>query len=129
MSFFSALFSTPKAAEKTVDLAGKGIDAMFFTDEEKSQANLMYLDWLLKFHEASKGSNLARRMIATMVVGSYVAMIVAVFFIGLFGFDELAAKQFQIANKGLGQPVSVIVAFYFTASILREFAVNRKKGN
>lgn len=126
MSFFQALFSAPAAVEKTVDLAGKGLDAMVFTDEEKSKANLMVLEWTLKFHEASKGSNLARRLISTMMVGIFLFMVLLIAFMYLIGADLVAAKLFGLVNSMLSTPVSVIVMFYFTSGMVREFSVNRK---
>ena len=48
MGWFSFLTGKSETAEKVVDGAISGIDAMFFTEEEKANANLKILEWKLR---------------------------------------------------------------------------------
>ena len=129
MSFWGSVFGMPDVVEKGVDAVVKTGDALVFTDEERNKANLMVLEWTLKFHEASKGSNLARRLLALMVVGVFLCLILLVAALYTFGADLTAAKLFGLANSTLSTPVSVIIAFYFTSGMVRDFSANRKEKN
>lgn len=69
------LFGTPRAAEKALDYVAAGVDALWHTDEEKAHeaqaAKERAFDKFLGWLEATKGSRLARRIIALIVVGMW----------------------------------------------------------
>ncbi|MCG7904407.1 MAG: hypothetical protein JAY60_18520 [Candidatus Thiodiazotropha weberae] len=129
MSFWGSVFGMPEVVEKGVDAVVRTGDALVFTDEERNKANLMVLEWTLKFHDASKGSNLARRLLALMVVGVFLFLILLVAALYAFGADITAAKLFGLVNNSLSTPVSVIIAFYFTSGMIRDFSASRKGNN
>ena len=64
MGILSRIFAKPEDASKVIDGAVKGLDAIFFTKEEKSRANQKLSDWYLKYLTATESQNLARRFIA-----------------------------------------------------------------
>ena len=64
---FKAIFSSSKDTSKIVDAAIGGIDSLFYTDQEKAEANMKVLDFKLEWAKATSGSNIARRFIAMIV--------------------------------------------------------------
>lgn len=62
MGILNNIFGSSKNAETIVTGAVKGLDAIFFTKEEKSQANQKLADWYLKYlsaHEPPQKENAA----------------------------------------------------------------------
>ena len=121
MGIFSKLFSSSDTVSKTVDAVISTGDALFFTDEEKSVANQKKLDWILKYHEASKGSNIARRLLAVMVTGVFLALVVMVALLYVAGWQEEADKVYALVKDTLVTPVGLVMAFYFTVAALSKF--------
>ena len=139
MSFFKRLFSAPDAVSKGMDAVISTGDALFFTDEEKSQANLKVLELRLKAAEATHGSRLARRILAIMFVGVYlfwasvafVLMILAayqcepslvdgVLVAGYCAPDVAQANVKELLmSAALGGSVIAIVSWYFFSGIQR----------
>jgi hypothetical protein len=126
MGLLRSIFSTTETLSKATDAVIKAGDAIAFTDEERAQANMMLLQWTLKYHEASKGSNLARRLLAVMVVGVFLMLVIVVAGLYMIGADSMASKIFELISDTLDWPVTTIVAFYFTSGIVREFSATRK---
>ena len=120
MSFFGRLFSSPDVIEKSVDAVIKSGDMLVFTDEEKSVAAQKTLDWLLEFHKASSGSQIARRYIAVMVVLVFLALVIAcAVFVG-FSHTETAEALLGLITDTLVWPVSVIMVFYYGAGMVKD---------
>jgi hypothetical protein len=72
-----AIFGSQKNTETIVDGAVAGIDKMFFTKEEQAEFRQKGAEWFLEYLKATQPQNLARRMIAMIVVGLW-ALIVLV---------------------------------------------------
>ena len=78
MSFWGKLFGTEKALNGIVDGVTNGLDALVYTDEEKaadaaadrSEARKMVVGWMA----ATQGQNLARRLIALSITGTWLGM-------------------------------------------------------
>ncbi len=91
MSFWGKVFGTDEAIKGAVGAVRDGLDALVYTDEEKSQdaakerseARSMLVGWM----EATQGQNLARRLISLAITGVWLmqyvvaqlAMSVAIF--------------------------------------------------
>lgn len=81
MSWFTALFSAPKLVDTGANLLEKGaagIDALFYTDEEKAKAGAeTYTKWLeaqkILIAESSVKS-ITRRILAVMILAVYLLM-------------------------------------------------------
>lgn len=116
MSFIKRLFGSPGEVGKITDAVIKTGDALVFTEEEQSRANQKRLDWLLEFHEKSSGSNLARRLLAIMIVGVFLflALLNAALIVGGV---ESAGDLYKFIVDALLPSVRVVVMFYFTAAI------------
>ena len=126
MSFWKNLFSSSETVNKTVDAVINTGDALFFTDEEKSQASQKKLDWVLKYHEASKGSNLARRLLAVMIVGTFLALVVICALLILVKSPDRFEQMFNLVKDTLMQPVSIIIAFYFLSGMVTTHAARKQ---
>ena len=88
---------------------------MVFTEEEQSVASQKKLDWLLKFHQASSGSNIARRWLAVMTVGSFLLLILVTAL--MIGFDVGNHSELtEFIAESLVSPVMMIIGFYFSVA-------------
>jgi hypothetical protein len=120
MGWLSFLTGKSETAEKVVDGAISGIDAMFFTKEEKSQANFKILGWKLEYAKATQGMSISRRIITFAVVFVWVVLVLLLVGIGLWhGGDNSAVKfLFMVMTDVVMQPFSIIVGFYFLAHVV-----------
>ena len=115
-----AIFGSSKNTETIVDGAVSGLDKMFFTKEEKSEANAKLSDWYLRYLKASQPQNLARRFIAIIVVVLWSMMI-------LFGVltwrmdSEYSVFIFDTLRDIVNAPFMIIIGFYFAAHVVRSF--------
>ncbi len=88
-----------------------GIDKAWFTDQEKS-------DYLLKYLAATQPQNLARRLIAVIVVALWSLMII----VGVAAHPWMPAwsdKVFFVLEDVVNTPFSIIIGFYFAAHLAR----------
>ncbi len=99
MGFFSRLFGS----DKIIDAGVNGIDAMIFTDEEKSNAKMQFL----KLYEPYK---LAQRYLALIYSIPY-ALAWLVTFIASFFID--VALQTELLKGDAFYINIVILSFYF----------------
>ena len=123
---FKAIFSRDDTSNKIVDGIINGTDALFFTDEEKSVANQKILDWKLKFAEATKGSNVARRFISLMITFIWCLWVLSILgAIILSGwFNTIPVLQLLLADfHVISASQVVILTWYFGKDVF----VNRKK--
>jgi hypothetical protein len=87
MSFFTTLFSTkkvidaiPDTANKVVDGVTAGLDKMFFTDEEKSDASQHAMDSIYGFIKAtmeeSSIRSITRRVLAVLTMSGFLFLLI-----------------------------------------------------
>lgn len=126
MEIFKKLFGAPEIIEKGVDAVVAAGDALVFTEEEQSRANQKILDFTLRYVTATNGQNIARRLIAIMVVGVWTLFALGAFVLSVWaGFstamgpgqalDELIAVMEALVSD----PVSIVLAFYFAIGAVR----------
>jgi len=99
MGLFGKIFGS----DTVIDGAVKGIDSVFFTDQEKAEAHKEFL----KLYEPFK---LAQRFIALSFTIPFVLL-------GSYGiiFDSGVAND---AVELFGTPVAIIVGFYFAGGVI-----------
>ncbi len=119
MGLFSCLTGNSGAAEKAVDGAVKGLDALFFTEEEKSQASMKLLELKVDYAKHTAFMSVSRRVIVVSVCAVWTLSVVLMLVLGLFfGVDS---PMFQAIKTVLVdvvmQPFSIIVGFYFLAHV------------
>lgn len=117
MSF--GIFGKLFGAKEVVDAGINAIDAMVFTDEEKSKAKLE----LLRAYEPFK---IAQRYLAVMYSSIFLlAFVVCMILVGFERHDLVVKMIDLIAAFSLGQIVLAIVGFYFLGGVVSGFG--RKK--
>ncbi len=121
MSFWGRIFGTPEVIGKTTDAVIAAGDKIFYTDEEKAEAHQKTLDWVLKFHEASKGSNVARRLIAVMFTAVFLLLVLVTAAAIVMGATNVAPALTEFMAKMLSVPMSLIVGFYFSSGMVRDW--------
>jgi hypothetical protein len=107
-------------------------DALFFTDEEKSQANFKLMELRIKAAEATHGSRLARRLLALMIVGAFLfwfsvaclLVVVAAFVCTADGdycapLTASAGISEMLTSAAVGGSVVAIVSWYFWSGVKR----------
>ena len=106
MGIWSSLFGS----DKLIDAGINGIDAMVFTDEEKSSAKMKFL----KLYEPYK---IAQRWLALVVSIPYVSMwfITGLIYIAdIFTVKELdTSKIMGFLNGDMGSAFILVLSFYF----------------
>ena len=112
MGIWSSLFGSTKIINAGID----GLDAIIFTDEEKSRAKQEFL----KLYEPFK---LAQRYLAVIFSVPYVLAWIITFFASFF-IDT--AKQFELLNGDIGSIVFAIVSFYFLGGVASGILKSRK---
>lgn len=125
MGILSNIFGSSKNAETIVTGAAKGLDALFFTKEEKAQANQKLADWYLQYLAATQPQNLARRLLALIVALLWAVLIL--FGIGIRWHSyEMSDFVFKTMNELVHQPFMMIMGFYFLAHIVRTYQNGKK---
>ena len=107
MGIWNSLFGN----EKIIDAGINGIDAMVFTDEEKSSAKMAFL----KLYEPYK---LAQRWLMTFICMPYMALwfitgcilVADVFVVKVLSTDRLTDF---LLHKYVGSAFVVVISFYF----------------
>ena len=123
---FKAIFSSSKDTSKIVDAAIGGIDSLFYTDQEKAEANMKVLDFKLEWAKATSGSNIARRFIAMVVTGIWSLWVLCILgSIVLSGFYNtiptltLLLEDFHVVSLSF----AAIISWYF----FKSFKENKDK--
>ena len=102
---------------KVTDAVLAAGDKLVFTPEEKSEAHQASMDWLLRFHEASSGSHLARRLLALMVTALFIALVVAAGVLVVVGSAAAPPMIGLIGAAHLPELVGGVWVFYFGHSL------------
>ena len=126
MGILSKIFGDTKNATTIVDGAVKGLDAIFFTKEEKSQANQKLADWYLKYLSATQPQNLARRWIAIIIVILWAFLILLGIGFKILGANDIATFVFETLNTLVHQPFMLIMGFYFLTHVVRTYTDRSK---
>ena len=109
---FSWLFG--ESGNKALDTISSAADSLVFTDQEKTSL-------FIEFQKATLPQNLARRLIATMIVGLFCFLILLAVIIWQYQ-KEYAEYIFKVLSDVMVAPVTVIISFYF----LKRFSMGGK---
>jgi hypothetical protein len=120
MGLLDKLFGSDKQLDKLTTGAVAGLDKMFFTKEEKAEANQKLSEWYLKYLGATQPQNLARRLIAMVVVALWALLILLG--VLLFRLDPgWSAFVFSTLDNIVNNPFMIIVGFYFLTHAVRAY--------
>ena len=120
MGWLSKIFGDKDNMDKLASGAVNGLDKMFFTKEEKAEANQKLSEWYLRYLEATQPQNVARRVIAFIVVGLWALLVL----VGVAAqlFDAAYAKYvFEVLAEVVMNPFLLIVGFYFLTHTVRAY--------
>jgi len=116
------LFGNSKAAEKAVDGIYDGLDAMVFTDEERSVANQKVLDFKIEYAKHTQNQSVSRRIITVAVAAMWAGVCIATLAAKALGLDAYADYAFKFLSEVIMQPFGIIVGFYFLAHVVKGVA-------
>jgi len=122
MGFFSFLSGSNKAmetADNVVDGAIKGIDALFFTDEEKSRASVEVIELVLKRAELAVNESSVRSI-------PYILMTIAA--IVIYKID-LEWAEFILDVMGQWKFIIGAIVLWFFGSYGVGYIVDKSKSN
>ena len=112
------LFGNSKAADKAVDGIYDGLDALVFTDEEKSVAAQKILDFKIEYAKHTQNQSISRRIISVGVTLMWVSVGIATLVAQALGASVFAEYAFKFLVDVVMTPFSIIVGFYFAAHIV-----------
>ena len=122
----SAIFGSSKNTETIVDGAVAGLDKIFFTAEEKSDASAKVAEWYLKYLAATQPQNLARRLIALVVVLLWALLVLVG--VATYKFDSgFSMFVFDILRDVVNMPFQIIIGFYFATHLARAWQTGKPK--
>jgi hypothetical protein len=129
LSWVGKLLGSDKAASSLIDNVSKGLDKIYYSEEEKAEdkaeakkeASALLIKWL----EATQGSNLARRLIALTVTGIWASQYVAsmLMFAVIPWVDvtstvealNASAVSLQESGEQIDGAMMLVLGFYFAA--------------
>lgn len=123
---FAAIFGSSKNTETIVDGAVNGLDKMFFTDEEKSEASAKMAEWYLRYLAATEPQNLARRLIALVIVILWALLII----LGVVAYwidETFSLFVFDVLRDIVMNPFLTVLGFYFAAHVVRAWVGGKKE--
>lgn len=129
MGFFDKVknvLSSPSVVEKAADGAMKGLDAVWYTPEEKEGDRQKRLDYALKFLEMTKGASPARRQIAmiVMIMWSIAGVNILILMNLTAVVDDPTVLNATIKTLTefsidyIAKPTGLVLAFYFLKHVL-----------
>lgn len=135
MSFLGRLFGSTEATKEAVGAVKDGLDALWYTDEEKAtdkakdvtEARKVLLEWV----KNSQGQNLSRRVLAFMITTSWLlfkligtCMSVASIWVGseMKGDLNEAVELVNDFSSDMTPAVMLILGFYFAGPYMGKMA-------
>lgn len=124
MSWLKGIFGSADTIKTVVDGVYNGVDKAFFTDEEKAEFGQKRNEWLLQYMQATQPQNVARRMIAFIVVGIW-AFIIGILVIALVVENALSLTSnmsdalYKLLTDIILQPFNIVLGFYFLTHVVK----------
>lgn len=134
MGILRTLFTNK--GDDIIDGAKKGLDALFFTDEERQVASMKAFELWTQYQIATSGQNIARRFIAVVSIGLWAtcvlfaaAIAVVVEFVTMReGANPVGALVSVMNELWVGEVTLTIVFFYFGKQVLTTYLDKKKDG-
>ena len=118
MGLFSKILGTD-SIDKIIDKGSDFIDDVIYTKDEKAENKNKLMDFYLEYQRTTSGQNIARRVLAIMMVSAYLTF--ALMGIVVFKFDSTWSTLVFSFVKELSLAVSLIIAFYFGSGLMRTY--------
>ena len=134
MGILDIFRTSEKAVDTAIDLieaGANGIDKLFFTEEEKSEAsNKFYENWIKTLGmlvDTESIRSITRRYLAVSVIGTWLYLIVLGVMVRVFGGSKEAAEfVFEVAGS-MNYPVLAVIGFYFGPEMIGRLLGKIKK--
>lgn len=114
MSILGKILGSDKALDSADNLVNKvstGIDKSVLTNEE-------VIDYKLSFLKAYEPFKLAQRLIALIVIPSFIFIVFLIIGLYIFGMVDMGDLIFELAKETLATPFLVIISFYYAGGML-----------
>lgn len=122
---FAAIFGTADHTKTVLDATVAGVDALWYTAEEKAENAAKFADWYLRYLVATGPQNLARRLIALVIVGLWAALVLAG--VALWKVDRAYSEFiFATLKDVLAEPFLLVMGFYYAAHVIRSWVGDKK---
>lgn len=124
MGILKRIFAGPDSVKTVVDGATGVIDKFTFTNEERSEASFRAFELWIEFQKATSGQNVARRLIALIVVALWAALTFLAVVVGLVEVLWLKTPGaasgfvFEVLSSNVLPLVVVVIGFYFSKGML-----------
>ena len=129
-AFLGKVFGESKNIEKGLDMLEGAGDALFFTPEEKSQANMKKLEWRLQWIKAIGPQSKARRYLTYVIAGIWLHHVILSTYLYIFAiiWDKpnvmiAAGKVFDILLNVISPVFLLTAAFYYAANVVRSQSI------
>lgn len=138
MSVLRRLFGTQKAIDDLTDKdngllvrAGKWVDHLNYTDEEKAEASADVREWGLRLLEALEPFKVVQRILAFGITGVWALIVVnclAALWVEAFTDIEIVDSMLSfIATAVVSWPITAVMALYFSGGVLPGLLNSGKK--
>lgn len=121
---FAAIFGTADHTKTVLDATVAGVDALWYTDEEKAENAARFADWYLVYLATTSPQNLARRLIALVLVLLWSSLIILG--VAVWKFDKAYSDFVFETLKIVSEPFLLIMGFYYGAHVVRAWVGDKK---
>lgn len=111
------LFGGSKAASATIDGIKTGLDKLYFSGQEKAQADSAALALWVEYQKATQPQNIARRVIAFQVSALWSLFVLLAGLGAVFDFGYTARLMEFIGQ--ISAPFMLVMVFYFGKRMIR----------
>lgn len=123
MSFVSWFTGGGKQVEKVTNAVINGVDAVFYTEEEKAEDSKARRQLWFKFMELSRDESsiksVTRRILSFLIIGHWLLFMDAALIFYAIGEISKAKMAFELAASMMWITAGV-AAFYFGAHLIRQ---------
>jgi len=132
MGFLSGAWNWFSKSDKIIDASISGIDAIFYTEEEKAVAKKELISLKTEQIRAlglgSSASSIARRFVAGVIISLFAIVVVVGLLLVVFRPEDLTNLIDFVKAVQLGACVMTVVGFYFLRQGVSEFVDRYKFG-
>ena len=101
-----------------IEAAGRAVDYLTFTDEERAKFEQAKIEAYTKYMEATQPQNVSRRVIAFAVTTLFVLLVLIICI--TYKIDPQYSEFLQkVLNSNVKTPFEIIVGFYFLIGVTR----------
>lgn len=128
MGWWNKIFPSTRSAEKLIDAATRGVDAVWYTEEERAQTRAELRDWYIKLLDSMQAYNVAMRALAFIVGAVWAShlIVATLLYIAAAFICPIDAETCRAATAAsaideqlkahINEPFFLVMGFYFGAA-------------